>query len=191
MSFLNKGGSSKANTSTENINTSSNTNLQDTGDGVNVAAAGNSRVTVNMADTGLVDLAKTTYQQALDNILSFGTEALDFSDKANADSRQGFNRSFDFASDTIDQALNFVESSASRDSNIVDRALDFVNDSAVRQTGLVGSTVKALNDISTQNNTSSDQRIQQVSETAVKAVLIIGGLLTLVGVVYLFTRKKS
>lgn len=100
----------------------------------------------------------------------------------------------DSAFSTVEKALGRVsgayESAADYEYRALGSSLDFVRDLQRSSLSQVGETVSALNAISTEQNKSTDQRVAEISQNAIKYVIWGVGLLVVGVVAYSAMRGK-
>lgn len=172
------GSSAKTKNSTENttINTSRNLNLQDTS-GTTIGEAGGD-VTINTTDGGAI-------KGIVDTTLSSNNLARDIVGGALHANADVTSDAFDLVDSTTRGAFSYFD-------RINSSALDFVRETTgnlyAQALTQVGGTVDALNSISKEQNKSTDQRIAELSQNAIKYVIATVAIIAVAALVY--SRKR-
>ncbi len=179
--------SSRNSTDQRTSNTSSNLNLQDTA-GVTVGEAGGS-VSITSTDAGAV-------RGIVDTAMASNDLARDLTSGALHANISALDDAYEVVNDTTRLAFDAVDSSNERAfsyfGSINSEALDFVRetsgnlyDKALAQ---VGGTVEALNAISVEQNKSTDQRVAEVSQNAIKYIAVVVGVVAFAALIYSFRK---
>lgn len=128
--------------------------------------------------------ALSEYGNLTGKALSFGEQAFSAVDKALGQ----VSGAYQDAAQYNKAALTTV---ADQSESLIDRALNFVKDLQGKASDQLGSTVTALNTIAREQSKSTDERVAEVSQNAMRNVLIIVGIITVGGVAYAIFGRKS
>jgi len=159
------------------------------GGGVNIVNtdAGAIKGSQDLAAT-TVDAARSITGDSAALAKSIAAGVLDFASSTGrtlaSNAQASEQNAFDFGSvafGSVDKALQTVSDTSS---STLDKALQFAGDTNQRFQTSLASTTAALNEIGKQQNTSTDQRIQDTATTAIKAVAIVVGVIALAAAIY-------
>lgn len=158
------GSRSSASTATSQTTnqTSRNLNLQDT-EGVTVGEAGGD-VTIVSTDHNAFDRASDLARQSIEVAESISRSGLELSLQQTRE-----------ISDLSRSAIDEVSTSAG---SFYDKAISFAKDITQRSGDTLADTVEALNAISVEQNKSTDQRVAEISQNAIRYTLIAVGIIT-------------
>lgn len=195
MGFFSADKKVKTNTTTNTSNTQ--IGFQDV-DGPAILGSNN---VIMQSDAGAIAAGEGIAREALRAASDSSKDALGFGSSIAGDAFDLTDRASDRLAAGFNDALNFSNAAASREHSTLSDALDFGRATVSDQTSFakdifgqsldavtgvlkegqaqLGNTVSNLNTIARQQSTSSDERIQQIAGTALKAVGIIAGLFVL------------
>lgn len=151
---------------------------------------------IMQSDAGAISAGEGIARESLKVSADSHRSAFEFGDRVAGYALDVVNESGSRIAAGFNDALKFADNVSERERSVLASSFDFSKDlfgssleavTGVLQEGQaqLGNTVSNLNTIARQQSTSSDERIQQIAGTAIKAAAVVAGLFV---VGFIFTR---